>query len=591
MTDKNLFAPPTKEELAKAKAQASEGDMFAPPTKEEIANIRPRPKTSAGESALAGAAQFGSFGYVDEAVAGLGAAKDWAAGKLGLRGDIGFKDAYQSYIKPTRAKFDAAQMDNPGAYLGGGLVGGAATSLIPGVGFAKGASVLANVAKASALGGVAAGGLSTANPLESYDKAKEFGGDVLKGAATGAAVQGAFSVVGKGLSALRPENLKAAANKKALQAAGYLGSDMKKMGPQEIQRVGGVLREKGIVKAFDSLEDVLTKVETAKSEAGAQIGAALGKVDDLVTEAKGMVDAGAFGKMPEAAKAGLKKQIDKQFQFNMQKIGDSIEEAILTPNKKLTVNGASEFTPELAAELQKLQVVADNFRRFVPSSLTSGGQTKAALGKQIKFDSDSIPQVFKKEVYDIVKKELDTIVGRTGTLEKAVAKASGNVLGSGSAEAANKGASALYSTAKGTYGALKQVEDVTSKRIGSAAGNRTISLTDTIAGATGMATGGPVSAIALGGLNKLVRKYGDSLASVSLGKLADVIDKTPGALGKYYNIIAASADKGAPSLAATHRALMGEPNYRAILENFEKTQAIGRRIGDKKKETKSRQAE
>lgn len=530
-----------------------------------------RPKVEPGESLLRGAAQGATLGFSDELV-GLGKG---IAGKVSGEGNFG--DLYTKYRDQDRLRNEAAQLDNPKTYIGGNLVGGVATSLVPGVGLAKGASALGNVARAAKLGAYIGAGTSEADLSklgDGYDTAKtelkSFAGDVAGGAAVGAATQGAASVAGKALGALKPSALNKFADVKTLKAAGYRGPDLKTMAEAEKQAAAGVLNEKGVVKAFDSLDNIAKKAGAAKEEAGAAIGSALKNVDDLVSEAKGLVDSGKMGgSMPAQAKENLKGQIDKQFQFNMDRIARRLRTEIIEPNVD---------NPLLKSEMSKLGTLADDFASKGPKTLATGNVIKGTQGKVTNFDSDTVPQAFKKEVYGIINNELDDVVAKTGNLESAVAKAKGNALGQTNVQARNQSASDAYKSAKGAYGVLKQTEETAQSRLGQNQGNREISLTDTIAGGAALASGGAPAAVAVGGLNKLARQYGDSVMAVSARKAADIIERAPKALGKFASVLEQAAGKGAPSLDATHKLLMKDPDYRAILDNFEKGDAMSRRL-------------
>lgn len=516
-----------------------------------------RPKTEQGESFIRGAAQGASFGFADEITAG---------GEALITGK-----PYREALKESRANYDAARADNPKTYLGGNLAGGVATSLIPGVGFAKGASAVANIGKAAVLGGAAGAGLSEANPLESPDQLKEFGKDIGKGAAIGGLAQGGFGLLGRSANALKPSELRKLSNVKALKSAGAIGSDLKKLGPERVQEIGEEMHKQGMVRAFKSLEDMAASATSAKAKAGDAIGTALSSVDDLVSQAKQLVDEGAFGaNLPEQGKKALKDSIDKQFQFNMGRIGRRIQKEIIEPNSQ---------NPLLKGEMTKLGSIADDFMSSGTTSLKQGGAIKATQGKVTNFNSDTVPQAFKKEIYGIIKTELDDIVAKVGNLEAGVGRAGGKSLGPLDTAARNRSVSDAYQGAKKTYGAAKEVEKIAKDRLGQTQGNNEFGLPDIIIGAGGLASGSPGAAVALGGGSKLARKYGDSVMSVGARKAAEIIEKTPRLFGRFAKILEDAANKGAPALESTHLALMKEPDYRAILENFEKSQAIKRRLG------------
>lgn len=548
MRDK-ASAPPAAVDLTKV----SDDDLLK--LRNQAVNTA-RPKTAVGESFLRGAAQGASLGFADEIT---------AAGEALLS-----PKTYKESLAESRANYDAAQADNPKTYIGGNLVGGVATSLIPGVGLAKGATVAANLGRAAVLGGVAGAGTSTADPTSSPEGLKQFGTDVAKGAAIGGLAQGGFSLLGKGATALKPSELRKFSNVKGLKAMGFTGKELRRMTEAEKQQLGNFGHENGLVKAFGSLDEIGEKAAGLKKKAGEEIGDALNSVDDLVVKAKGLVDAGKLGgNLPEAGKQALKESIDKQFQFNMRRIGERIEKDLIAPNAK---------NPLLDGEVAKLTGIADRFRSVGGTTMKEGNVIKGTQGKVTNFNSDTVPQAFKKELYDIIKTEIDEIVAKTGNLEAGVSAAGGKAIGSADVAARNSSVSNAYQAAKSSYGSSKKIEEVAKERLGQLQGNREISLTDTLAGVAGVATGNPVNAVLLGGANKLARQYGDSVMSVGARKAAMILEKTPRAFGKFTGLLEAAAKKGGPALDAAHAALMKEPDYRAILENFEKSSAMRRRL-------------
>ena len=520
-----------------------------------------RPKTEEGTSFFRGAVQGGTLGYSDEIV---GAGKGLVEG---IKAPWGSKyknavEGYRSGRDEERAANDAALADNPKAYLGGNIAGGVATSLIPGLGIAKGAKFAASIGKAAALGGATAGGLTEKSPIT---ETGEFASDVGTGALIGGGLQAGFSVLGKGLSALKPSNLRNTANIKAAKAAGALGSDLKKLGPEKTQAMGEAVHAAGL-KAMDSLEDIGSKISSAKESAGEAIGKAIESVDDLVVKAKAGIDDMS---MPQAAKANLKHRVDQAFQFNMKRVGERIERELINPNRK---------NPLLELERTKLQDIADRFKEIGSATMKEGNVIKGTQGRLTNFNSETVPQAFKKEVYSIIRSEIDDVIGKTGTLEAGVERLAGKAVSHQGAAAKNESVLSKFVKAKKDYAGLSDAEKINVARQGSFAGNREISLTDTIAGVGGLASGGVPGAIVLGGLNKFARKYGDSVMAVGARKAATIIEKAPSALGKFYNVLEQAAAKGAPALETTHISLMQDPNYRRILDNFEKTNAIQRRL-------------
>jgi hypothetical protein len=59
---------------------------------------------------------------------------------------------------------------------------------------------------------------------------------------------------------------------------------------------------------------------------------------------------------------------------------------------------------------------------------------------------------------------------------------------------------------------------------------------------------------------------------------ADLLERGPKALGKFYTTLQRAAEMGAPTLAATHALLLKEPDYARLLEQFQKSDAMKRRL-------------
>lgn len=557
-------------------AAAPSGHDFSKLSNAELIRVhdslveRQRPKREQGESFMGGAAQGFTLGFADEIEAGMGAVVDKAQAKLGQRGDISWKDAYETRLKPSRANYDELKHDNPKTFAGGSVAGGVLTSFVPVAGFAKGATVAQNVRKAAALGALAGSGTSENSMYESPSSAKDYAIDVAKGAAVGGLMQGAMTVAGKALTALKPENLRQVAATKALKASGYMGKDLKNMSQGQIRTAGTELLDQGVVTAGSSLRTIADRAEAVKEKAGQAIGHALDSVDGLVAKAKELIDKGAIGGgLPDRGKQALKDAVDKNFQFNMVKIGQRIEESLIKPNEK---------NPLLKGELAKLRTIADDFMSSGSVSMREGNVIKGTQGRITNFNSDTVPQGFKKEIYSIIREHLDDVVEKTGNLESAIAMGERGAFGPLNTEVRNKAVSAAYQGGKKTYGIAKQTGDIATARLGQTQGQSEIGLKDAVFAAGALASGNPAQAVVLGGASKLARQYGDSVLASGAKVAAELIEKTPQVLGKFAGVLEAAAAKGAPSLNSTHLALMKDPDYRRILDNFERSRAIGRRL-------------
>lgn len=537
---------------------------------------KPAKELSPVESAISGAAQGLTFGFSDEIAGGLRA----GAAKLG--GDQRpFAEVYRQYRDEQRAHMDRAKTDNPVSF-GGGTVAGAVGSTVaaPAFGAVRGAGVLANVGRAAAGGAVTGAGLSeadlAANKAGELDK---FTRDVGEGAAMGAAFQAGFSAIGKQLARLKPENLRAFAEERAVKAAGAMKRDFQLLQKQgRVHELGRQLLDKKIVRAFSTLDDIAEKAGQAKVDAGERIGAAIDQVDDLVVKAKSMIeDEKLFGFLPTKdgrltvqgmsfSKDAAKKAIDDAYQLNMDKISKRIIAEVVEPNLD---------NPVIRGDVKKIFELAKNFESTPHTTLRKAQEIKSQLGQLAKYNklgsnADNVSAEFNKKVYGIVKEELEDLVGRVSDLEELVLKGrvgvddivSANVSGLG-----RSSAKTAYKAAKADYKAAKELGDIANSRLSAERSNRQISLTDTIAGVGGFGVGGLPGAIALGAINKFGRKYGASLQAVGVDKLANVLQSAPEKLGAFATVLDKAANSGAKSLVATHMSLMKDPNYQRILES------------------------
>lgn len=487
----------------------------------------PRPKHTLVESAISGLARGMTFGYSPQ-IAGAGRA---VVGKL-TGDDHDFGDLYRKYRDEQQRHVDENAEDNPGTMLGSEVVGGVVSPITKVIGPTAGAGAAMNIGKAALAGGIAGGGYSKADLTKG--EVGDFAKDVGKGAAIGGVIQGGGEVVGKVAKAMMPKNLSGYAEEQAVKAAGAMKRDMNDLeSTGQLNKVGRQLLDQKVVRPLSSLEDVAEKAGQLKQTAGQDIGNTLSKVDDLASKAKEMIDDGKlFADYPDKAKA--KDMIDRYFQFNMQKIGQRIRSEIIQPNAE---------NPLLEGELGKMDRIASSFETKNPQSLTFGNTVKGTAGKQTRFASDTLPETFKQQVYGVINSELENLVANTPKLEKALQTGEGalpEVTGQVEAAAPKSEGEVLkaYQAAKSKYGAMKQAEDMATDRLGAVRSNRGISLTDTIAGAAGLAHGGPPTAIALGALNKFGRQYGASLRATGADALSKGIEKLPGSYAEYIEELA-----------------------------------------------------
>jgi hypothetical protein len=184
------------------------------------------------------------------------------------------------------------------------------------------------------------------------------------------------------------------------------------------------------------------------------------------------------------------------------------------------------------------------------------------------FQSDKLSPQIKQQVYGIIKSELENAVDKTAQLEQGVTslqsmnqtaanpqEAIAQIQGQTQNPVYNSAAKDQYMAANKQYAqmaALNKMSDLRSAGYGS---NNEVSLRDTMAGLTGMATGGPGGAIVMGGISKVARKYGASLEATGANAVADMIQKSPESLGRFLSPLQDAASRGSVPLAVTHYVL------------------------------------
>ncbi len=471
-------------------------------------------------SALYGAGQGLTFGFADEGLAGLKAAKQ----KLTEGGDFG--DLYKKKVAEERENLAKAQSDNPKSYLGGTVAGAIPTLFIPGAGEVGLGGQLVRAAGQGALMGA---GTSNANPLSSPDKAKEFAGDVVKGGVVGGALQGAFSGVGNVVSKFAPEALQNFAEQRAVKAvtgnnakqlrniAGTTttGGDLE-IANQNISKMGRSLLDKGLVKPGQSIEEMAPGLYQAKEKAGQDIGSFLQSLD---------------------------KQTGGQ-SVNPQNISQKILDYAATVPEN---TGGKALQNRLLQEAQDMQGM--------------GGMSFEAAQKlknQYKYNPVNQDQLISSQ-------------DATNKLRSLINQETNNAASQISPEAGAK-----YQQLKSEYGPLKSAADASSAYAERNLKNKFLSPSDYGVGATMGAIGGMAhgfSPIAAGGAalgafaNKWARERGNSTAAVVADNLSKLLDKSPEFAKQFGSTVLEAADKGPQALALTHYLLMKNPNYSKIVKD------------------------
>lgn len=227
---------------------------------EEMAAIEESGKPSMSESALRGGAQGLSFGFADELSGGVNAAYD-AAKKMSVSDIV--KD-YISRRDEYRAADRAAEEANPVTYGTSQIGGGLATALVPGLGWVKGGSALANGARVLGTGAINGLGLSEAdNP-----------GEMALDTAKGAGYAAAGGIAGNLASRAIPNAVSAGkyATKKAVEHLRPTPKVARVLGPERLAEVGRHALDSGTIKAGANAGETAERLAVQRGEIGKEIG-------------------------------------------------------------------------------------------------------------------------------------------------------------------------------------------------------------------------------------------------------------------------------------------------------------------------------
>lgn len=422
---------------------------------------------------------------------------------------------YQRGVNESRAKDDAARAAHPKTFLTGEIAGGA---VIPGGAAAKSGSLLARGARTA----LASGGVGAVQSFGTRREGLEGAGrDAMVDGLINAGVGLAGPLLGQGLSSTiraLPESLKAKAAEKALQAAGYIGNDFKRLiknrGQRGAQQMGRELLDADVIPAGGTVQDVLERIERAKPQAGA----AVGEFVDRAAETGGQFDVRPF-----------------------------VERA---QREIVDANANSPAVAPLTSEVQRL--------------LGEHSRVAQEMGGSVPFD---VAQRWKSDLQGVLNygnpmNNAGPSIKASG-MEKQLASILRNELDDQVESALGPGAAQQFQSARRRYGALADAEDRAKEGAARLQGNASFGLRDlSTAGALGPIVGAQqgsvagMTAAALGAVgSKLARERGPSTLARGYDAAADLA-ATPGGT-RFRQLAAALAESGAITPSAA-RALIAE---------------------------------
>lgn len=503
---------------------------------------------SYADSALRGAAQGASAGFIDEATAGVGALYDVAEAALGKRGDISLGDAYRTRRDVIRKADEKASTENPVTY-GAGAVGGTLLSLAaPGPGKAMSSAKVAKEVgglAAGAMGGLGAalvrrmgtqglGRAVIAANQAAYAGAGTSTADLTKGDVAGVAkdvvIGGTLGAGGsmvadkaagaiKGLGGAITRKLKDAAESRAFKAAvgnqGKIYNDAVAQG--RVNEIGREIIDSGALKARDVVNPLKTPAEAITDRSETKARQAWDQVEKLFEGVDKQIPGGAV---------------------DMSKVG-----------KRALDHAVKIDSPNTETQVANLLKQGAAFERKAPVTFAEAQRLKNTYPYDPQ-DPFKLSSQFKRAIGE--------------AQEDAVAKHAGG------------DALKAYQKAKKTYGALVTAEDAAEKLATRQDKNRTLSLTDNILGAAMLAKDPEKWPLALATAigNKAMRERGSAAAAVTANKLHQALSS------KFGPQLEAAAQKGPQALLFAHQALLNDSEYRALVGAAadEATTAIQRRM-------------
>ena len=529
---------------------------------EPVVEEDPNTFEATGVDALGvGGLQGMTFGFGDEAIGGVQAALDV------LKGDARFADIaerYKHHRDTAREAFGEVQKQRPKTYLAGEVVGGVATSAVPGLNAAKGANALVRTGKAVGTGAAYGYGSSDAEDLKGQLV------DTALGGAGGAVGQVGGELLEKGITKLRgpsaramvkagdaipsgasptanrvADSLEDFAHNRATKQAGAMLKDyrgMKQMGT--LEDTGRYLLDMGVVTPGASYDTIASRAGAIADDAGASIGALFKGLDDRFD------DLATSPHFRHALPTG-------------ERVADRIEKEII-----------NQFGDDqtMKAALGPIYEQLTQYRQLgnAPMPLGKLQNFKRNLDKFLKFDKTGSPSTeMLKDVRKIIKQEIERSVD---DLAKAAGKNGDQIVD----------VLAQYKQAKKTYGIMKRVKDMASDRSLRDEANRFVSPSDYIAATAGFVGGGDdfeergLTGVALLMANRVGRKYGSGVAAKMAKRLAPHLRNIPSTGRGVQRVVSKAAQAGIPAkMGAIAGERAGEEAQLAPKEIMQRIQSKG----------------
>lgn len=416
----------------------------------------------------------------------IGAVKR-AASYVGYRPDEKDTDVseYTAERDESRRLDDLARKAHPKLFGSGELGGAIASSFVPGVGVAKGASLGKGLLQSAKIGGLIGAGASKGDTA--LDLAGSTAGGALGGAAghaLGAAGAKALGVISKPVGKLGTK-LKDFAENRAVKQAGAMLKDERGLKHQNrLSKTGRMLLDEGIVTPLARVEKVKARVEPMIQEAGEALGAVEAKMD--------------------AHHNGLKELGADWALINPTQIASRMEAEIINPIRTSPALGG--YAPGLSRMVRRLRDFGDDI------SFSEANRIKREFDDLVKYDREqTAPKEFIKRLRGILNEEIE--------------KHAENI-----SEMVDDPIIDIYRKNKERYGILQKIHEMADDKMSRNEANRWLAPSDYASLATGGLIGSQNddtlgTALTFGALNRAGRTYGNALSSTMADRLSKRLAK------------------------------------------------------------------
>lgn len=446
------------------------------------------PKTDNLEAFHKNASDSALLGYAPQVRAGVIDPLVEKVGNLFTGNDVDMGD-YLSNRDSYRKEIETSKLEHPGAATAGAISGALATSLMPGLNAAKGATATARALNAAKAGAVMGGAMNPGDTAGEFSGAQL--GDRIENASTGMLVSGGLQGLGegaiKGASYLKDKGgkaLKDVAEKMAFKSGGAMLKDFRNASDRgTINETGRYILDQGL-KIGDTVDDIAERAGSHNEALGS-------KLDDLYNQAGEMFKDKMNGK-------GFDPLRDKEeiLQAAKKYLGDKV--------------GADAAVAKLGGYLDEVAARHGG----APMSPRAANNIKSSLDDAINYSRNPLSKDPASELaYSAARNKINQ------KNLAAIESLDGGELADG-----------LRATNK-EYGLSKQVSKMANDMVNRQDGHKFFGLTDVIAGGAGATygavTGDWQSALLGMAAKKGLDKYGTTAIAVTADKISKQLLQSP----------------------------------------------------------------